>query len=66
MVATEPVELQARVEDEDPEVNIGGLEMLGIAVAWGKKTIVCPDISEEEREGLLLLIASLVRIPHLC
>ena len=36
-MATEPVEVQARVEDEDPGVNIRGLEMLGIAVAEGEK-----------------------------
>ena len=35
VVATEPVEVQVRVEDGDPGVNIRGLEMLGIAVAGG-------------------------------
>ena len=29
--------MQVRVEDGDPGVNIEGLEMLGIAIAWGKK-----------------------------
>ena len=38
VVATEPVEAQVRVDDGDPGVNIRGLEMLGIAVAGGKKT----------------------------
>ena len=65
VVATEPVEVQVRVEDGDPGVNIRGLVMLGIAVAGGK-TRVYPDISKEEREGLLLLITSLVCRPHLC
>ena len=37
VVATEPVEVQVRVEDGDPGVNIGGVEMLGRAVAGGKR-----------------------------
>ena len=37
VVATEPVEVQVRVEDGDPGVNIKGLVMLGIAVVGGKK-----------------------------
>ena len=32
MVATEPVEVQVRVEDDDPGLNTRGLVMLGIAV----------------------------------
>ena len=35
-MATEPVEVQVRLEDEDPEVNTRGLEMLGMA---GEKSI---------------------------
>ena len=31
-MATEPVEVQVRMEDEDPELNTRGLVMLGIAV----------------------------------
>ena len=31
-MATEPVEVQVRVEDEDPGLNTRGLVMLGIAV----------------------------------
>ena len=30
-MATEPVEVQVRVEDEDPRVDITGLMILGIA-----------------------------------
>ena len=63
-MATEPMEVQVRVEDGDPGVNIKGLEMLGTTVAGGKR--VYPDIIKEDREGLLLLITSLVRRPHLC
>ena len=67
-MATEPMEVQVRVEDGDPGVNIRGLEMLGAAIAGEGKTRVhvYPDISKEDREGLLLLITSLVRRPHLC
>ena len=39
VVATEPVEVQARVEDGDPGVNIKGLEMLGTTVAGGKRVL---------------------------
>ena len=46
------MEVQVRVDDGDPGVNIRGLEMLGIAVA-GEKTMSYPDISKEEREALL-------------
>ena len=41
VVATEPVEMQVRVEDEDPGVNIRGLMMLGLAVVYGEIVILC-------------------------
>ena len=40
-MATEPVEMQVRVEDEDPGVNIRGLMMLGLAVVYGEIVILC-------------------------
>ena len=63
VVATEVVEVQVRVEDGDPGVNIRGLEMLGIAVAGGGGN---RSITKEDREGLLLLTTSLVHRPHQC
>ena len=40
MVATEPVELQVRVEDEVPEVNTRGFMMLGIAAGRDRQRSV--------------------------
>ena len=41
VVATEPVEVQVRVEDGDPGVNTRGLVMLGIAGEkyWANRSI---------------------------
>ena len=65
VVATEPVEVQARVEDGDPGVNIRGLEMLGIAVVGGggeqEYNLI---LSKKKGGGLLLLTTSLVDRPH--
>ena len=80
VVATEPVEVQVRVEDEDPGVNTRGLMMLGIAarretVFYSRESIF---LSQEyaitinlhdglilnEREGSLLLSTSLMPRPH--
>ena len=40
VVATEPVEVQVRVEDEDPGVNIRGLVMLGLAAGRSRQCSV--------------------------
>ena len=47
MVATEPAEVQVRVEDEDPGVNTSGLVMMGIAT--GKEKIDRRQYSVAER-----------------
>ena len=40
MVATEVVEVQVRVEDEDPEVNTRGLMILGLSAGGDRQCSV--------------------------
>ena len=47
VVATEVLEMQVRVEDEDPQVNTRGLVMLGLAAGRDRQCMERKKLNQE-------------------